>query len=285
MNVEEIACVFACQDTPLIGIVHRPEHPARRGVLAMAAGGPQYRAGCCRQLVYMARALSAQGIPVMRFDYRGMGDSGSEFRGFEQVEDDLAAALAAFTQAVPELNEVVLWGGCDAASAVLINAYRYPIVTGLILGNPYAHSDETRAAVERQYYLARLFDKALWVKILKLEFNPLPAMRSIFNAFVPKRNAQKNNPLESTLSAPFTERMLEGLKRFHGRIFLMMSGQSLTSQEFDELATRVPAWRKAVSAANIERVDIPEADQAFSTIEARTRMIALAQQWLTRWPD
>ena len=284
MTVEEIALAFECQGAPLIGIVHRPAQPARRGVLAIVAGGPQYRAGCCRQLVYMARALAGKGIPVMRFDYRGMGDSGGEFLGFEQVEEDFAAALKAFTQTVPGLDEVVLWGGCDAASAILINAHRYPIVTGLILGNPYAHSEETRAAVERQYYLARLRDKAFWFKVLKLKFKLLPALRSVIKAFVPKRSGPINAQPEPAARAPFTPRMLEGLKRFRGRILLMMSGQSLTSQEFDELVARVPEWKKAVRAANIERADILEADQAFSTIEARERMIATAEQWLARWP-
>ena len=284
MSVEEIALAIACNAEPLIGIVHLPAQPARRGVLAVVAGGPQYRAGCCRQLVYMARALSAQGIPVMRFDYRGMGDSAGDFLGFQHVEDDLAAALDAFTRTVPGLSEVVLWGGCDAASAILINAHRYPIVTGLILGNPYAHSEETRAAVERHYYLARLRDKAFWAKLLKLKFNPLPAMRSLWKAFVPKVNGKENSAHASARSTAFTERMLSGLKRYRGKILLIMSGQSLTSQEFDELVVRIPAWRKAVDEADIERVDIPHADQAFSTIEARESMITAAQQWLAQWP-
>ena len=119
MKVEEIALTFDCQGSALLGIVHRPEQPAKRGVLAVVAGGPQYRAGCGRQLVYMGRVLSEQGIPVMRFDYRGMGDSDGEFLDFEYIEDDLQAALDAFATAVPELNEVVLWGGCNAASAII----------------------------------------------------------------------------------------------------------------------------------------------------------------------
>ena len=282
MNVEEIALAITCNGEPLICIVHLPAQPARRGVLAVVAGGPQYRAGCCRQLVYMARALSAQGIPVMRFDYRGMGDSAGDFLGFQQVGDDLAAALDAFTRTVPGLSEVVLWGGCDAASAILINAYRYPIVKGLVLGNPYAHSAETRAAVERHYYLARLRDKAFWTKLFQLKFNPIPAIRSIMNAFIPVSNGQGEFAQESAERTAFTDRMLTGLKLFRGKILLLMSGQSLTSQEFDELVVRVPAWRKAVDAADIERIDIPHADQAFSTIEARESMITAAQQWLTQ---
>lgn len=282
MNVQEIALAFECQGETLIGIVHRPEHAAKRGVLAVVAGGPQYRGGCCRQLVYMARDLSAHGIPVMRFDYRGMGDGSGDFRGFQYVEQDLEAALRAFSASVPGLEEVVLWGGCDAASAILINAWRYPLVTGMIVNNPFAHSEATRAAVERQYYLKRLRDKVFWAKVLKLQFNPLPALRSLLkglSAKIQTPRAAQPGAAKATIT-PFTARMLDGLQRFRGRILLQMSGQSLTSQEFDELAIRSPEWRKAIKAARIDRVDIPEADQAFSTIEARQAMIAAARRWL-----
>ena len=284
MNIEEIALTFECEGSPLIGIVHKPEKPAKRGVLAIVAGGPQYRAGCCRQLVYMARDLSAHGIPVMRFDYRGMGDSDGDFRGFQHVENDFKAAINTFIEAVPGLEEIVLWGGCDAASAILINAWRYPNVTGMIIANPFASSDETRAAVERQYYLKRLRDKAFWAKVIKLKFNPLSAIRSMTKGAKPKKSAQQtttgNQPVQTAVS--FTARMLDGLKRYRGSILLLMSGRSLTSQEFDELVARSSEWRKTIQAANLERVGIPEADQAFSTVEARIEMIAAARNWMLR---
>lgn len=282
MKTEEIALAFDCQEATLIGIVHKPEQPAKRGVLAIVAGGPQYRAGCCRQLVYMARDLSKHGIPVMRFDYRGMGDGDGDFRGFQDVEDDLAKALEVFANTIPGLEEVVLWGGCDAASAILINAWRYPMVTSIIIANPFAHSEETRAAVERQYYLKRLRDKAFWAKVLKFKFNPLSAIRSLVKGLKPKKTLPQLSSREKPAQAqtPFTARMLDGLKRYKGRILLLMSGQSLTSQEFDALVARSPDWRKAIQAASLERVVIPEADQAFSTIEAREAMIVAARNWL-----
>ena len=283
MMVEEIPLVFECQGAALIGIVHRPTTPATRGILSVVAGGPQYRVGCCRQLVYMARSLAESGIPVMRFDYRGMGDSSGPFRGFQHVEEDFGAALQAFTEAVPGLKEVVLWGGCDAASAILIHAHRHPIVIGMILGNPFAHSEETRAAVERHYYLNRLRDKVFWKKVFTLRFNPLPAFRSVTRAFGVQRTHVPSENKAAEKNVPFTTRMLDGLKLFRGRILLMMSGQSLTALEFDELTEGSPEWRKALKAAEIERVDIADADQVFSTIEARDKTIVAARAWLSKF--
>lgn len=283
MMVEEIPLVFECQGASLIGIVHRPNAPTARGILSVVAGGPQYRGGCCRQLIYMARSLAESGIPVMRFDYRGMGDSSGPFRGFQHVEEDLGAALQAFAQAVPGLKEVILWGGCDAASAILIHAHRYPIVTGMVLGNPFAHSEETRAAVERNYYLNRLRDKVFWKKVFSLRFNPLPAIRSVTRAFGGQRKPVAGENKTANTNVPFTARMLDGLKRFQGHILLMMSGQSLTALEFDELTEGSAEWRKALKSAHIERVDIEDADQVFSTVEARGKTLVAARAWLSRF--
>jgi alpha/beta superfamily hydrolase len=43
-------------------------------------GGPQYRAGSHRQFTLLARSLAEQGFAVLRFDYRGMGDSTGAMR-------------------------------------------------------------------------------------------------------------------------------------------------------------------------------------------------------------
>jgi len=278
MNVQEIPLAFDCHGDTLIGIVHQPEQAAKRGVLAVVAGGPQYRAGCCRQLVYMARDLSANGIPVMRFDYRGMGDGGGDFSGFQYVEDDLEAALRAFSESVPGLEEVVLWGGCDAASAILIHAWRHPIVTGMILGNPYAHTNATEAVVTRKYYLQRLRDKAFWTKLLTLQHNPLKMACSAWGSLRGVSRHKAHAPHQGGI--PFTDRMLAGLKQFRGHILLLMSGQSLTSQEFDVLMGTSTAWHTAVQSAKMNRVDIAEADQAFSSIDARQQMIIATRNWL-----
>ena len=83
--VREDAVVFQCEGASLVGILHVPERePARIGVLVIV-GGPQYRVGSHRQFVLMARSLAQSGYAVLRFDYRGMGDSDGEMRTFESV--------------------------------------------------------------------------------------------------------------------------------------------------------------------------------------------------------
>src|SRR5438067_13744952 len=132
----ERAVSFDCQGERLYGVVSLPAVPATRGVLSVA-GGPQYRAGSHRQFTLLARSLAARGIAAMRFDYRGMGDSEGQMRDFEQVQDDIRAALDCFCATVPGLQELALWGLCDGASAISFYAARDVRVRGVALLNPW----------------------------------------------------------------------------------------------------------------------------------------------------
>ena len=152
MNVKEIPVVFECQGVQLIGVIHLPERPMATGLITVAAGGIQYRAGCGRQLLSLARNLASQGTPVMRFDNRGMGDSVGELLGFEDMEADLQCAIDIFRQSVPELQHVVLYGGCEAASGIMISAWNLSGVESIILANPWV-SDSMSAAITSTHYI------------------------------------------------------------------------------------------------------------------------------------
>ncbi|MDB5838838.1 MAG: hydrolase 1, exosortase system-associated, partial [Herminiimonas sp.] len=178
MKYEERTICFACEDCWLYGVLSMPERPVSRGVL-IAVGGPQYRVGSHRQFTLLARYLASHGVPVMRFDYRGMGDSEGEARDFEDVDQDLRAAVDQFMREVPALEELALWGLCDAASAVLFYAHRDPRVTGLALLNPWVRTDSGIAKTYlKHYYLRHLFGRDLWKKILRGEFDYGAAVRS-----------------------------------------------------------------------------------------------------------
>ena len=136
----------------------QPGQPSPLGVL-IVVGGPQYRVGSHRQFVHLARALAREGYPTFRFDYRGMGDSEGALRTFEQVEPDIHAAARAFQSACPDLKRLVVFGLCDAASALLMAAERIEGLAGMILVNPWVRRSETlNAAVVRHYYRQRILN-------------------------------------------------------------------------------------------------------------------------------
>lgn len=279
--------VFDCDGSELVGVIHLPEQVRSRGMLSIVAGGPQYRGGVGRLQVQMARQLAAAGVPVMRFDYRGLGDGEGAFRGFQDVQADLRAALATFREHVPDVREFVLWGGCDAAAAIMINAHKLPGVTGIITGNPWVHTDETGdAVIVKHHYRKRMKDADFWLKVLRLEYNPLPAMATLTRSAMRRMRPRPQVTRDASTrlddpSQPFVPRMLVGLSRFKGDMLLLMSGRSLVSKEFDELVASQPDWQAALRAKNsFARHDMPDSDQTYSSIASRREVIEVTRRWM-----
>ena len=290
--MNESAIRFECNGDPLVGILHRPASQARRGILIAVAGGPQYRVGGHRQLVLWARRMAEEGYAVFRFDYRGWGDSHGEFHDFDVVDDDIRAALGRFKSDVPELEEIVLWGECNAASAILFYAYRDARIKGLVLLNPWVRTVEGQAkAILRHYYLKRLTEPSFWKKIFSGRVNPVKALGSAFKLVSQSRTKSSTGTqavvgslateLPRDLSLP--DRMLAGLSRFSGPIMLVMSGRDLIAREFDEWVRGSPGWQEQLHTKSITRHDFVDADHTFSSAIERDQVVNRGLQWLRQW--
>jgi exosortase A-associated hydrolase 1 len=291
MNFEERALRFPCHDSWLYGILSLPEKSCSRGVL-IVVGGPQYRVGSHRQFTLLARHLAAHGVPAMRFDYRGMGDSEGAAQTFENVEDDLHVAVDRFFREVPSLMELVIWGLCDAASAAIFYASQDRRVSGLILLNPWVRTEQGSAkAYLKHYYLARLFSPELWRKIRDGGFDYAAAARSVLrlagDAFVERKKAEPLIQEEAFASprnlAPLPERMYGGLSRFKGRTLLIMSGNDLTAKEFSDMVKGSRRWRRLLASPRTQRLDLPEANHTFSRRDWRDQVSVWTREWVQSW--
>jgi len=286
----ERALAFACRGAWLYGILSLPQaaSAARRGVL-IVVGGPQYRAGSHRQFTLLARDLAAAGIPAMRFDYRGMGDSEGELQTFENVNDDLRAAIDRFMSEVPGLTEVVLWGLCDGASAAALYAPQDARVAGLVLLNPWVRTEEGAArATIKHYYKDRLFDPRLWNKIKKGEFDVKASVSSLWDnvgkAFSSAhRGAEGGGGAGGADDAPLPERMHGALTGFHGRVLVVLSGADLTAQEFADLSSRPGAWQRLLGTPRFTRQQIDKADHTFSRRPWQDQVSSWTRDWLRSW--
>jgi uncharacterized protein len=280
----ERAVVFDCHGERLLAILSLPPAPHARGVL-IVVGGPQYRVGSHRQFALLARALAAAGIPCMRFDCRGMGDSTGAARSFEQIEDDLHSAIDAFVAQVPGLHEVVLWGLCDAASAALMFGVHHPRVRGAVLLNPWVRSETTLSQARiKHYYKDRLLSADLWRKVVHggIDWRASAAslLRTLRSAHVRHAPAPGNAP---AATAPFQQRMAEGLLASSGPVLLVISGDDLTAREFLQRAAHDPDWGRALSRPGVSRLDLPQADHTFSQRAWRTQVERATLAWLRSW--
>ncbi len=291
--MSEYALSFPCLGEHLVGVLHKPEQAQRRGVLMVVAGGPQYRVGGHRQLTLWARHMAAQGYPVMRFDNRGAGDSSGNYQGFEHLDDDIRAAVDRFFQEVPALEEIALWGECNAASAILFYAYRDSRVKGVALLNPWVRTEEGEArTILKHYYLQRITQPDFWKKVFSLRFNPLKSARYALELArrvrLPKEKTADTAhamdlqaPLPKDLALP--ERMLTGISRFHGSVMLVLSGRDLVAKEFEDLVKGSKAWQEHLDAKHLAWHDLPEADHTFSSAVQRNQVATWGLDWLRSW--
>ncbi len=279
MNYRETPHTFSVAADQSMGIAALPETPGDCGVIVVV-GGPQYRVGSHRQFLLLSRRLAAEGYPVFRFDYRGMGDSRGARRDFDDVSEDIRAAIDAFHGICPGLKRIVLWGLCDAASACLIytQAFQDARVDGLVLLNPWVRSEASLAQTQiKHYYGQRLLQREFWLKLFGGKLNLFSALRE----FLHKAAKAKERPSANTSEVmTFQEKMAEGVREFKGRILLILSGQDYTAKEFLDHASANKTWAEALATGRVERIDIPEADHTFSSAIQRSHVEKKTLRWL-----
>lgn len=293
MTYAERASSFDCQGQRLQAIFCVPGQAARRGIL-IVVGGAQYRVGSHRQFVLMARYFAGCGMAVMRFDYRGMGDSAGAPRDYDALHDDLHAAINHFVAERPEVGELVLLGLCDGASAIALYGASDPRVSALVLLNPWVHNEARAAsAMLRHYYARRVLSPQFWRKLARAELQPGAALRALFDtvkanwmqarkqrsAAAPGRDGTTGRTVPGPCVA---ERVRTGLQQFTGPVLIVLGAEDATGREFAAVAAgrdwrplrARPGWRSDVVAG---------ADHTFSRRQWREQACALVQSWSASW--
>lgn len=258
MNSEQHALRFKCHDCDVVGVINIPERPIQRGVL-MVAPGEQYRAGSHRGYTLLARTLAAAGVPVMRFDHRGSGDSGGSMRRYDAIGDDIASAVKEFFIRVPEMKETVILGLCDAATAAAFYGYTDTNVAGLVLLNPWVRPGASLPASAAGAPRAEL---DFWIGV------------GATDAQMAARQQLRLEAGDPTLALP--QRVLKSLSCFDGEILVVLSGEDRTAREFcGQLDLR--------ALPRCQRVDIEQADHTFSTSQWRERVAQESVHWIVSW--
>ena len=135
------------------------------GVL-IVSGGNEVRAGAHRGMAMLAGRLAAGGVPVFRYDRRGVGDSTGENRGFVGAAADLSAAIAAFRDTAG-VRRVIGFGNCDAATLLALEGPALGI-DALVLSNPWTGEERDTlppAAAIHARYAAKLRDPSEWRRL------------------------------------------------------------------------------------------------------------------------
>lgn len=241
--------------------------------VVIIVGGPQYRVGSHRQFVKLSRFLADNGIASMRLDTSGMGDSSGSKAAFYQQDNDIETAITAFMQHNPQLKKLVLWGLCDAASAILIKLQTPdPRISGIVLLNPWVRQQHSHAEVMlKHYYLKRLFSRQFWQKMLGGGVALRHSLKDIWQT-LQQRKAQHSStaPTPEANEQNYVQLMLQGWQRYQGKTLLITSGNDLTAQEFLTLCAQQPPWQAEKNSALW--LNLPEANHTFASANWRQQV-------------
>ena len=278
---EERALQFDCAGERLLAVLSQPpaERPRRRTGVLVVVGGPQVRVGSHRQFVHLARHLAGHGWPVLRFDVRGMGDSSGALHDFEQISPDIGAAIDGLC-AEAGVQQVVLWGLCDGASASLLYLHERPDtrVAGLCLLNPWVRSETSLARTQvRHYYRRRLLEADFWRKLLRGGVR-LAAVKGLAS------NVRAARQRPAAAAANFQTRMASAWRAFGGPIQLVLSGDDHTAREFLEYTGTDPAWAGLLERPLVQCTKFPGADHTFSSIADQRALESSVTTWLAQGP-
>ncbi|HEY0315238.1 MAG TPA: hydrolase 1, exosortase A system-associated [Sphingomonas sp.] len=155
---------FPCEGEQLLATIDGPADAAIGWLFVV--GGSQTRVGPHRLYERLAARLADAGQAVIRFDRRGIGDSGGEDAGYQGSAADLDTALDALKDSFPKLSSIFGFGLCDGASAIALAG---PKLSGAVLANPWVVEpvdDLPPAAAIRSHYRKRLLDPRAWLRLI-----------------------------------------------------------------------------------------------------------------------
>jgi len=221
---------FGCGSLKLAGSLDTA--PGSTGLL-IVSGGNELRSGAFSGQSLLAARIAKAGFPVFRFDRRGIGDSEGENRGFRHSAKDIRAALDAFRALAPQVDRVIGFGNCDAASALMLMGGEG--FDGLVLSNPWTIDEDAGDTDEPQHtpeairsrYLEKLKNPAEIARLLRGGVN----LRKLAAGLL---SAAKSAPQASQLM----QEMRAGIADFSGSVTYLVATDDRTGQLFES------AWGK-----------------------------------------
>ncbi|MDF0489462.1 hydrolase 1, exosortase A system-associated [Sphingomonas sp. H39-1-10] len=228
---------FACAGERLLGTL---DAAAGETGLLIVSGGNEVRSGAHRGMALLAARLAAAGVPVFRFDRRGIGDSSGENGGFLSSAPDIAAAAAAFA-AQARVRHLVAFGNCDAATALALFGACAGI-DRLILANPWVIEDDDGlppAAAIRARYAEMLKAPRAWLRLARGGVD----LRRLAGGL--RKLSKAAAPGDEALAA----RLFGALDHWGARATILLANGDATAIAFRDAAKAVPL------AARIETLE------------------------------
>ena len=151
-------------------------------------------------------------------------------------------------------------------------------VAGMILLNPWVHSERAEAQVRlKSYYLSRLRGREFWDKLMHQELDVLDSIKTLIGylrTIFEFRSRWSEHKV-------YVDGMLRSAERFEGCAFVGLSGNDFTADEFRE----VLKYDHAKSGRSVEWIDeivlFDGANHTFAQADWRGEVETQTMRWLS----
>lgn len=278
VQISENPVIFG-KERSLIGFVTRPNGPnipASHLAVVILNTGVIHRVGHHRMYVTFSRAIADAGLPVLRFDFSGVGDSERRIDGLPPLEANLAdikEALDWFEVSV-HVKRFVIIGMCAGSDHAVIYAANDPRVVGLVLMEPAI--PPTRRFI-REYLADRLLNMRSWMSVV---FGSSYIRRLLFERVLsvvvpgwePRGSTLTHPKIRAELEQIYGKAAARGVKFL---VFLAESGRYATYGE--QLRDAFP---NAAFDGNLQSELFYDCDHIFTSEANRRKLLKLLLPWL-----
>lgn len=295
------AVSFSCEGFRLAGTLHLPAAGGTRPpalAVVMLNQGPLDRSGAHRISVHLARRWALQGLPVLRFDARGVGESegewdeppeGSSIKAqYKLIEEGAwvadAHAAVEYVLSATGAHRVILAGLCGGGATALHAATHHAVHGVLTVGMPVrvqaeivgvADLVDEKLRSESTRYLQKLLAPAAWKRFLTLKTD-YHVMWSVFSTQL-RRRFGRSGGLDPRLNAALARSFEAGAALQRCMLFVYPEKDYLWI-EFQQLFhQRFPSTR-----FGFELATIPHANHTFTEPSWQSALHDIVDAWTIR---
>lgn len=287
----ETALTFGDQGA-LVGVLTTPAGMRRRSdghAVILLNSGIVHRVGVNRLYVKLARHLAALGVPALRFDFAGVGDSLHRRDGVGFVPAAIAETREAMGLVGPltGADRFVLIGMCSGAVIAFRTALEDDRARAAVLINPLGHlhgeacliSQACLSKVRSRHYL-RLgmrssFRRSAWLRALTGRVDLVPVLGAFRKGFQLKRG-----PSQSTDEVGPADAARE-MMRLADRGVRLLEIHAEADEGLDYVRLRLgpraeEIWRRPGMTYEV----IKSANHTFTGLWAQRQLLASITEWV-----
>jgi len=270
------------RDSGLVGILTHAGATKGGAAVVLLNSGLVYRAGPARLYVRLARRFAAAGLPALRLDFSGIGDSAARADSLTFAESAPLEAARAMDWLTERLGvtRFLLTGICSGARVSFRAALRDERVVGIGLLNPRGLGDEDFTElreVAASYDAFRVFgDASRWKRLLTGRIDYASSIRNLIGAVLRMRRKQEAVAQASAVPEELGRLLERGVE----------AGIFFSEREFGRTYLRLalgPDYDALLAHPHVTEHIIPEADHTFTWPESQDAVVEALLRWSARW--